>query len=275
MKLFDDYEAVKLSEENLIFITQTGYIYYIYEPESNFWRKHRNAGNDPITVHNYEEVSREEMIAAMGGIFPTKATDFIRMCKPSQLHIGDMMDLLVEDYPVYMSDEKISCAVYCFLLESVISHKSYLGIKRLFDSAAMRHQDEDQILTHLKELCQSFLGRDIFKKEIRIVDGHNGSSYFWIMPVRVVDDSDTNDLDNVAEMKISEISIEEDDVDQYLTPFLYTYFDEELEANKKRIQNCWTDDDGNEHVTYISGFEWYLLFFLLTFVLQAAIIPEI
>ena len=41
-------------------------------------------------------------------------------------------------------------------------------------------------------------------------------------------------MDNVAEMRSVEISIEEDDVSQYLTPFLYEYFDEELEANKNR-----------------------------------------
>ncbi|MBR1496282.1 MAG: hypothetical protein IJ617_01475 [Oscillospiraceae bacterium] len=265
MKLFDEFEAVKFPEENLIFITCNGYLYYIYDPESNFWRKHRNAGNDHITVQNYEEVSREEIIAAMGGSFPTKATDFTRMCKPSLLHIGNMMDLLVEDYPKYMSGREICRAVHRFLLESVIPHKSYLGIKKLFDNAAARHQGNDQVLTHLMNLCDSFLGRDIFKKEIGIVDGHDSSSYFWIMPVRVIDDSDTNALDNVAEMKSVEISIEENDVNQYLTPFLYQYFDEELEANKKRVDYCWTDDDGNEHATYVNGFEWYLTHNFYTF----------
>ena len=258
MKLFDEFEAVKFPEENLIFITHSGYIYYIYDPESNYWRRYRNAGNDHITVQNYGEVSREEIIAAMGGAFPTKATDFIRMCEPSQLHMGNMMDLLIEDYSKYMTDREINRSVHYFLLESVIPHKSYLGIKKLFDNAAEHYQDPNQVLTRLMDLCGSFLGRDIFKEEIRIVDGHDSSSYFWIMPVRVIDDSDTNDLDNVAEMKSVEISIEEDDVNQYLTPFLYQYFDEELEANKKRVEDRWTDDDGNVQATYISGFEWYL-----------------
>ena len=67
--------------------------------------------------------------------------------------------------------------------------------------------------------------------------------YFWIMPVRVIDCSDTNDIDAVAEMGSVEISIEEDDVRQYLTPFLNKYFDNELEANKKRIEGRWIDDD--------------------------------
>ena len=33
MKLFDDFEAVRFPEENLIFITHGGYLYYIYDVE--------------------------------------------------------------------------------------------------------------------------------------------------------------------------------------------------------------------------------------------------
>lgn len=53
MKLFDDFEAVRFPEENLIFITHGGYLYYIYDVEYKHWRKYRNAGNDHITVRNY------------------------------------------------------------------------------------------------------------------------------------------------------------------------------------------------------------------------------
>ncbi|MDY3928181.1 MAG: hypothetical protein SOZ34_02340 [Clostridia bacterium] len=97
MKLFGKFEAVKLHEENMIFITHSGYRYYIYNLEYDRWRKHRNAGND---------------------------------------------------------------------------------------------------------------------------------------------------MGNVAEMRSVEISIEEDDVSQYLTPFLYKHYNDELEANKKRIEHQWTNDDG-------------------------------
>lgn len=38
----------------------------------------------------------------------------------------------------------------------------------------------------------------------------------------------------------------------------YKYFDSELKANKCRIHDRWTDDDGVEHIDYITGFEWYL-----------------
>lgn len=53
MKLFEEFDAVRFPEENLIFITNRGYIYYIYNPKYDYWRKHRNAGNDHITVSNY------------------------------------------------------------------------------------------------------------------------------------------------------------------------------------------------------------------------------
>ena len=250
MKLFDDFEAVKFVEENMIFITKNGYLYYIYNRKYNSWRKHRNAGNDSITVGNYPDVSRDELLEAMKGVWPKKESDFMRMCYPSQLWIRDMLRLLEEEYD-YMSNDTIYDTVHIFLLKSDIVYKSYLGIRKLFDTAGACKQDLRQVLEQIKQLSFDIIGRDIYKKEIVIFDGHNSSSYFWIQPVRVVDFSDTNDIDNVAEMSSVEISIEEDDVNQYLTPFLYKYFDEDLEANKRRSDAC--------------DFEWYLTHNFYTF----------
>lgn len=244
MKLFGTFEAVKFCEENLIFITKNEFLYYIYNCDSRYWRKHRNAGNDSLKVRNYPEVSKEELIYAMNGKFPQRETDFMRLCQPRQLRIRDMLALLTEDYQKYFSDNMIYHAVHNFLLESDICYKSYIEIRKLFDNAVKSKQDNKELLTNIKELAFTIIGRDIYKREIGIVDGHDSSSYFWIQPVRVIDYSDTNETDNVAEMSSAEISIEEDDVDQYLTPFLYKYYDDELEANKKRQD--------------ASGFEWYL-----------------
>ena len=84
------------------------------------------------------------------------------------------------------------------------------------------------------------------------------------MPVRVIDYEDTEDtadLDSVAEMRSVEISIEEDDVAQYLTPFLYKHFDEGLEENKKRKD--------------VSGFEWYLEHNFFTFDSMVLLLKDI
>lgn len=251
MKLFDDFEAVRFPEENLIFITHGGYLYYIYDVEYKHWRKYRNAGNDHITVRNYDDVSKEVLMDALDGKAPQKETDFMRFCNPEQLCIRDMLDLLREDYPNYMSDGEIYHTTHRFLLESDICYKSYEELKKLFDNALAFHQNHEQILNQVKNLCFAFIGRDIFKEEIRIVDGHDSSSYFWIMPVRVIDYSNTENFDSVAEMRSTEISIEEDDVSQYLTPFLYKFFDDELEANKNRAD--------------AQGFEWYLTHNFFTF----------
>ena len=251
MKLFDDFEAVKFSQENLIFVTHGGYLYYIYNIESGYWQKYRNAGNDHIKVANYQDVTRFELENALQGKFPKKETDFMRLCEPYQLCIRDMLDLLEEDYPKYMSYYPLYNFIHCFLNESDICYKSYLGVRKLLDIAVTSNKDKQQILAKIKKLSCEIIGRDIFKKEIGIVDGHDSSSYFWIMPVRVIDYSDTDNSQNVAEMRSAEISIEEDDVAQYLTPFLYKYFDEELEANKKRKS--------------ADGFEWYLTYNFFTF----------
>ena len=244
MKLFDTFEAVKFPEEDMIFITRGGYLYYIYNPKYKWWRKHSNAGNDHLTVSNYPDVSIEELIDATKGVSPKKETDFMRLCNSSQLCIRDMLDLLKEDYQKYMADYAIYHTIRRLLLESDICHKSFEKLQKLLEDATINRHDNNWVLTQIKELSFAIIGRDIFKREIGIVDGHDSSSYFWIMPVRVIDFEDTAALDSVAEMRSVEISIEEDDVAQYLTPFLHNYFDEELEENKKRKD--------------VSGFEWYL-----------------
>lgn len=261
MKLFSNYEAVKFPQENLIFITHNGFLYYIYNPKHKYWRKHSNAGNDYLTVVNYDEVTKEELMDAMKGVFPKSENDFMRLCNPSQLCIRDMLGLLKEDYAKYMSDNSIYHTIHCFLLESDICHKSYEGVQKLLDAAVTNHYDNAQVVSQIKELSLKIIGRDIFKREIGIVDGHDSSSYFWIMPVRIIDYEDTGDLDSVAEMRSAEISIEEDDVAQYLTPFLYEYFDEELEANKQRKD--------------VSGFEWYLEHNYFTFEQMVSVLKDI
>ena len=261
MKLFDKFEAVKFRQENLIFITHDGYLYYIYNPKYKHWRKHRNAGNDHLTVANYDEVTKAELTDAMNGVFPKSENDFMRLCNPSQLCIRDMLGLLREDYAKYMSDNTIYHTIHCFLLESDICHKSFEGIQKLLDAAVTNHCDNAQVVSQIKELSLKIIGRDIFKREIGIVDGHDSSSYFWIMPVRIIDYEDTGDLDSIAEMRSAEISIEEDDVAQYLTPFLYEYFDEELEANKQRKD--------------VSGFEWYLEHNYFTYEQMVSVLKDI
>ena len=264
MKLFDTFEAVKFPQENMIFITHGGYLYYIYNHKYKWWRKHHNAGNDHLTVSNYPDVSRGELVNAMKGVFPKKETDFMRLCNPSQLCIGDMLNLLNEDYQKYMTDYAIYHTIRRLLLESDICHKSFEKLQKLLGDTTANRQDNNWVLTQIKDLSFSITGRDIFKKEIGIVDGHDSSSYFWIMPVRVIDYEDTEDtadLDSVAEMRSVEISIEEDDVAQYLTPFLYKHFDEGLEENKKRKD--------------VSGFEWYLEHNFFTFDSMVLLLKDI
>ena len=261
MKLFDTFEAIKFSQENLIFITCNGFLYYIYSPKYKHWEKHSNAGNDYLTVANYADVTKEELIEVMNGVFPKSETDFMRLCKPSNLWTHDMLRLLKEDYSTYMSNNGLYHTVHCFLLESDIRHKSFEKIKKLLGIATANNYDIAKVVTLIKELSFNTLGKDIFKKKIGIVDGHDCSSYFWIMPVRVIDYEDSGSLDSVAEMRSVEISIEEDDVDQYLTPFLYEYFDEEIKANKNRKD--------------VSGFEWYLEHNFFTYDQMSHILKDI
>lgn len=261
MKLFETFEAIRLHQENLIFITNDGFLYYVYNPEYKFWSKYSNAGNDRLTVANYNDVTKEELTEAMNGVFPKSENDFMRLCNPSQLYIRDMLFLLKEDYVNYMEDKIIYRAIHRFLLESDICHKSYENIQKLLDVAVANHYDNTQVVAQIKELSLKIIGRDIYKSEIGIIDGHDHSSYFWIMPARIIDYKDTTDPDSVAVMQSCEISIEENNVDQYLTPFLYKHFDEELDANKKRKS--------------VSGFEWYLEHNFFTFDQMTNVLKDI
>ncbi len=261
MKLFGEFEAIRFNQEGLIFITNNGYLYYIYSLKNKHWRKYHNAGNVHLTVSNYDDVSKEELLKAMNGFFPKSETDFMRLCDPSQLWICNMIDLLEEDYETYMSNNEIYYAILNLLKESNICHKSFEKIQKLLSLAVANNYDNAKVDILIKELSLNIIGVDIFKKQIVIVDGHDGSSYFWIMPVRIIDNENTSDLDSVAEMKSVEISIEEDDVYQYLTPFLNKHFNENLEANKNR--------------EYVSGFEWNLEHNFFTFNQMEQILKDI
>lgn len=277
MKLFGKFEAVKFLEENLIFVTNDKYLYYIYDPRYHVWRKYENAGNDSIHVERYPSPTKDELAEAMNGKFPKNETDFMKLCNSSQLNLSDMLRLLVNGYGYYMSYSSIYNAVRSLLLEAenAVAHKAYEEIKKIFVVARKNHNDKDETLKKIKDFCLEFLGRDIFKTQIGIVDGHDGSSYFWIMPVRIIDYSDTNEIDNVAEMNSVEISIEEDDVAEYLTPFLYKYYDDELKANKNRLEYCYKNDDGTEYKNYAKGFEWYLTHNFYTHESMEAVLRDI
>lgn len=275
MQLFDNFEAVKFSEENMIFITHDKYLYYIYDPKWKRWTKYYNAGNDTITVENYAEITKEELMAATGGAFPKKEADFRKLCGLTEMYIDEILDLMKENYPEYISDRHIYYCIEKLLLEASIRHTTYWKILELLEEAVKTKDSNEKVLLKIKALCFAITGRDIFKQEIEIFDGHNSSSYFWIMPVKVIDYSDTGFWDNIAEYRYIEISIEEGDVFHYLKPFLDKYFNNELEANRKRVDNVWEDDDGIEHQSYVSGFEWYLTYNFYTHESIAAMLKDI
>jgi hypothetical protein len=77
-------------------------------------------------------------------------------------------------------------------------------------------------------------------KQILIVEGHDGSSFFWIMPIKMLDDP--SEYPHVSECRAEEISIEEEDVSQFLYYFLEKYFDPHIqiaeyeEESRKRFE---------------------------------------
>ncbi|MCL2147621.1 MAG: hypothetical protein FWH52_07420, partial [Synergistaceae bacterium] len=65
-------------------------------------------------------------------------------------------------------------------------------------------------------------------RQIVIVEGHDYSSYYWIQPVKQLSSQDEGDY-GFEEFEEGKISIEQDDVFQFLRHFLLKYFDEKFE----------------------------------------------
>ena len=99
-------------------------------------------------------------------------------------------------------------------------------------------------------------------RQIPIVEGHDGSSYFWIMPVRHVEVSDDNWY-GIEECREQEISIEEDDIGEFLYFFLEKYFDPDYPYGQVRDRYCG------------SGFEWNLEYNIYTYETIRKMLDEI
>lgn len=97
---------------------------------------------------------------------------------------------------------------------------------------------------------------------IEIIKGHDSSSYFWIMPAKIIDiNKNTDDIYNVDELREYEISIEEENVRAYLYYFFDKFFDGNLLENKLRVDD--EEVDISDEIN--SGFEWYLTYNFYTF----------
>ena len=99
--------------------------------------------------------------------------------------------------------------------------------------------------------------------QIPIVEGHDCSSYFWIMPVKRVEKMAEDD-DLIEEYLEEEISIEEDDVSQFLYYFLEKYFDSDYPYDGIR------DDEFCG-----KGFEWNLEYNIYTYDTMRLMLAEI
>lgn len=97
-------------------------------------------------------------------------------------------------------------------------------------------------------------------KTIEIKQGHDDSSYFWIMPVKV-DSCELITEDDIEGQYDYEISVEEGNVECFLQYFFYKYFDKTLPYNINR-------HDGNMYLKDHSGkveFELWLEYNFFTY----------
>lgn len=112
--------------------------------------------------------------------------------------------------------------------------ETYYGQR--FDGWYQIGMDDEMLYGEVKDLTKGV-------KQALIVEGHDGGSCFWVMPIRQ-EQSGRLRTGKVTTLHTEEISIEEMDVLRYLSHYLYKYFD----ASFPYICR----DDGGE------AFEWNL-----------------
>lgn len=88
---------------------------------------------------------------------------------------------------------------------------------RLTNQKHFSYDGNEAAKTSFADLNEALLS----KEQVVIVEGHDSSSYFWIMPVQ----QDPEAYTRVKEYREEEISIEENDVHELLYYFLDKYFD--------------------------------------------------
>ena len=244
MELFDYYKAVLLPQENKILITsESGYIYYVYDCQKKYWYKYDRAGNVQITIDHYPAVSKEVLIDAMHGVLPQKKADFIKLCHAFQ-DVSDISEILEADYPDLMADYIIMELALDFLRESPILHSSYPMLRKILDDSIATECDKQHLAAQIKRLSYIHIGKDIFKQELRIFDNAYLCGGFHIMPARLIGSWDGQySKDDIVKMRCVAIGIGEDDVWNYLSPFLCKHYAKDLEANKRNYAE--------------EGFDWY------------------
>ncbi|MBQ8160415.1 MAG: hypothetical protein IJ083_06640 [Clostridia bacterium] len=87
---------------------------------------------------------------------------------------------------------------------------------------------------------------------LKIMDGHMGQNYFWILPVRCPNYSSFLSME-VEECHREEISVEDTFVEHCLKDFFLRHFDSSLPYNRRRQETL--DGPDPEHPV----FEWYLV----------------
>lgn len=92
-----------------------------------------------------------------------------------------------------------------------------------------------------------------FYPDLKIEEGHNGGSCFWIMPVKIVTpdykcQDGEQEYNGIVECISAEISIEEENVEAFLWEFFLRHFNHDLSMKYREL------DSGAEY----NGFEWYL-----------------
>lgn len=90
-----------------------------------------------------------------------------------------------------------------------------------------------------QKLCKKALSGCI--KQIFIFEGHDGGSCFWIMPIKIDEDLPGR---AVFQKREEEISIEEEDIYDFLLPLLMQYYNKELSlaVRKADKDNCWHEE---------------------------------
>ena len=252
-----------------------------YDPSSPLWQKKKNQAMMPCTakicepvVIVFEDDSTLELrpspsgglLMACNQISPTMKDGLNHSNFDSEKIFADATGAVIKgisltehrseaerQQPPYIA--KISWDIHLSGDYDLRLDHNYSG---WFLLSLIRKDTDDPAMMPYEEMQRYVRGDD----QIRIVEGHDNSSYFWINPVRhtAVTEDNWHGVENFLE---EEISVEEDDVFYYLYYFLNKYFDKDYPYGEARPPYCGTK------------FEWSLEYNIYTYETVRTMLDEI
>ena len=241
MLLFENFMVYENAENDELQVFHNGRLFAGYDIETRKWKRHGGCLPFEIMKEFLNEPS-ESLVAEATGKKKIQNYEEFSGLLGEPVTVADMLD----DFRVRF-EQKLADSYLLWYIQGILSEAfSEKHAFRTFDRFLEAMEGNEFDLADISAISVAETGRDLLVHRVRINDKPWwGSSFFNIQPAKFYD-SDAKWLRDRFILFGLCISIEMDDVLQYLWPFLEKRFDDGLTVNLNRND---PDYDCN-------GFEW-------------------